>query len=97
MAEITSTGRFATAQGSKYVQQLCKHFAHKVAVKYDAAGGWADLPPGRAEMRVQDDALEVLVRAENAQGLMLAKHIIDSHLVRFAFREKFEQMDWRDG
>lgn len=95
MTQITSTGRFETAQGSKYLQQLCKHFAHKVAVEYDAKQGWADLPPGRAELKVEDDALVVMVQASDTQGLSVAKYIIDKHLERFAFREEFKQMDWQ--
>lgn len=36
----------------------------------------------------------VEVEAPDAAGLERAQGVIDSHLVRFAFREEFEKMDW---
>ena len=45
---LHQTGTFQTPQASKYLQQLCRHFAHKVAVEYDASQGRAALPPGPA-------------------------------------------------
>ena len=38
---FTSRTRIATAQGSRYLQQLCKHFAHKIpAEATPTAGAW---------------------------------------------------------
>ena len=34
-------GTFTTPNASKYLQQLCKHFAHKVDVEYDETRGKA--------------------------------------------------------
>lgn len=48
--KLSDTGVFATAQASKYLQQLCKHFAHKVEVTYGAQSGSAALPPGPASL-----------------------------------------------
>lgn len=42
---LISTARYPTAHASKYLQQLCRHFAHKVAVRFDAHSGHAALPP----------------------------------------------------
>lgn len=40
----------------------------------------------------------MVVRAKDETGLKMARGIIDTHLVRFAFRERFETMSWtRDG
>lgn len=87
-------GTFQTAKASQYLQQLCKHFAHKVEVNYDADAGWADLPPGRSTMRALDGVLEITVTADDADGLARARAIVDDHLVRFAHREDFSAMDW---
>lgn len=90
----TSTGRFETSNASRYLQQLCKHFAHKVDVTYDETSGEVALPIGPARLRADSDALVVEVEAPDAAGLERAQGVIDSHLVRFAFREEFEKMDW---
>ena len=47
---IIETARYETSNGSKYLQQLCKHFAHKIAVEYDDHRGSAALPTGPAIM-----------------------------------------------
>ena len=91
---MDATMRFATENGSKYLQQLCKHFAHKVEVEYDAAAGRAALPPGPAVMAADPEGLTVTVSAESAEKLAVAKFIIEDHLKRFAFREKPEALDW---
>ncbi|MDK3075347.1 DUF2218 domain-containing protein [Sedimentitalea sp. JM2-8] len=88
------TGRFETPNGSKYLQQLCKHFAHKVAVEYDPENGAVALPPGPARLTATGDALSVEITAEDDAGLARARHIIDDHLRRFAFREEFAGMNW---
>ena len=91
---MQASTRYETVHGSKYLQQLCKHFAHKVTVSYDAETGRAALPPGPAVLNADAAGLSVVVNAEDEAGLKLAKHIIESHLIRFAFREKLEKLDW---
>lgn len=44
---MISTARLETANASKYLQQLCKHFAHKVEVRFDETEGHCALPPAR--------------------------------------------------
>ena len=90
-------GTFQTEHASKYLQQLCKHFAHKIEVEYDAEKGFASLPPGPACMKALDNELRVEISGETDQALMVSRSIIDKHLIRFAFREEFEAMDWQPG
>lgn len=91
-----ATGYFSTPKASSYLQQLCKHFAHKIEVRFDAHSAEAALPPGPCQMRAGDDTLTIEVTAPDAEGLTKAKSIIDKHLERFAFREGFETMEWSD-
>ena len=88
-------GSFATPNAARYLQQLCKHFAHKVDVRYDDTRGEADLPPGLAILTATPEALRVEISAADEQGLELPRHIIDDHLGRFAFREAFTGMGWQ--
>lgn len=91
---LISTARYPTAHGSKYLQQLCKHFAHKVEVSFDAAQGRAALASGPADLTADDEGLTVRVQAEDAKALIQARFVIDSHLVNFAFREGFTGLNW---
>lgn len=91
----TITGTFATEHGAKYIAQLCKHFAHKVTATYEGNKGHADLPSGPAEMTAHADHLEVVMQLISPDKADLARHIIDSHMIRFAHRENFEQMEWK--
>lgn len=91
---LTATSRFDTPNASKYLQSLCKHFAHKVEVEYDAQQGQAALPPGLARFRACDTALEIEVTAEDLKGLNQARYIVEDHLLRFAFREDPDFLQW---
>ena len=93
---LSSTGRFDTPNGSKYLKQLCKHFEHKIEVRYDDHTGECALTPGPATLNADETGLSVHVVAQDAEELEMAKSVIDRHLERFAFREEFTSMDWRD-
>ncbi|KXF92836.1 DUF2218 domain-containing protein [Phaeobacter inhibens] len=91
---LTDTGHFNTPNASKYLQQLCKHFAHKVAVTHDDSRGTVALGMGPATLTASADRLLAEVTAPDAAELDHARLIIDNHLKRFAFREEFEAMTW---
>lgn len=92
--QLTDTGHFATANASKYLQQLCKHLGHRVEVTFDAAAGTVALPAGPVTLTASDTALVVQLTADTQAGLDQSRGVIDSHLARFAFREEFTAMDW---
>jgi len=91
---LEETGNFKTPNASKYLQQLCKHFAHKVEVEYNSSQGKAALPPGDAHLTASDDMLTVIISADDTNGLLHSRFIIDDHIKRFAFRENCEGMEW---
>lgn len=91
---IVSTARYPTEHAAKYLQQLCKHFGHKVEVEYDDSHGRAALPPGPAELAADAEGLTVRVTAEDLKGIIHARFVIDSHLVTFAHREGFAGLAW---
>ena len=92
---MIAKARFETAHGSKYLQQLCKHFAHKLAVEFDECAGRIALPTGPAVLNASQAALSITITADDAAGVIRARQIIDDHLRRFAFREGFDTMDWQ--
>jgi hypothetical protein len=77
-----------TDHASKYLQQLCKHFAHKVAVDYDPKTARVDFPFGDCRMWADDRTLRIECEAGSDENLQRAQTVIDDHLVRFAWREK---------
>ncbi|WP_027260067.1 MULTISPECIES: DUF2218 domain-containing protein [Leisingera] len=96
---LTDTGRFDTPNGAKYLQQLCKHFAHKVEVQFDTADetgqGTVALGMGPATLHATGQDLTAKVTAPTPEELDHARQIIDNHLARFAFREEFKNMTWQ--
>lgn len=93
-----------TASGSKYLQQLCKHWTHNLKVEFttdhgtivfprDARG--ADFPgDGLATLDAKEATLEVRVDASSDEQLEALKGAVARHLDRFAFREAPLPFDW---
>ena len=103
----TSEASVATVHGSRYLQQLCKHWSHKLDVSltddhgiirfpHDARGAnWAG--DGIVTLTVRPDALLARIEASEAAQLAALKVALASHLDRFAFREAPLAFNWRDG
>ncbi len=91
---MQASTRLETPNGSKYLQQLCKHFGHKVEVEYDEKTGRAALPPGPAVLEADAAGLTITVEAEDIKGLTQARYIIEDHLIRFAWKEKLMVLIW---
>ncbi|MBS0548973.1 MAG: DUF2218 domain-containing protein [Proteobacteria bacterium] len=101
-----STARVPTAHASRYLQQLCKHWAHNLAVAFDPEKGKVTFPrnargadwPGDAvlHLEAQADALDCRLEASADGQLEALKGAVARHLDRFAFREAPLTFDWRD-
>ncbi|SNT27526.1 DUF2218 domain-containing protein [Tropicimonas sediminicola] len=92
----TIDGTYGTPNASKYLQQLCKHFAHKVEVSFDEQWGSVAFPFGKAELSADAAALRIRMNVDREDALEKARDVIDRHLERFAFREAFSGMDWAE-
>lgn len=90
-----TTSYYATAHGSKYLQQLSKHFAHKVEVTYDANTSQVVLEASQIFMNADADGLSFRITADDAKAMIHARFVIDSHLVTFAHREAFMGLTWQ--
>ena len=94
-----------TASASKYLQQLCKHWQHNLAVEFDADHGTVTFPrdargadypgDGVATFDAGGDALTVRIDATSAEQLDALKGAVARHLDRFAFREAPLSFDWQ--
>lgn len=104
---VSSTASVPTENGSRYLQQLCKHWSHNLAVDYSAEEGRVVFPAeGRSgnwagdatlTLTARPDTLECRLDASEAGQLEALKGVVSSHLDRFAFREAPLAFDWRDG
>nr|WP_310522244.1 DUF2218 domain-containing protein [Polymorphobacter sp.] len=84
-----------TTHASRYLQQLCKHWAHKFAVTFDSDEGSVAFPGGTVLwMAAEDDVLLVCVMAADAQAAVTMQGVVAQHLDRFAFREAPLAFDW---
>lgn len=84
MSETTAV--VATENASRYLQQLCKHFGHKVEVQFSPESGTVSLPFGTCELTADAYQLILTGRARPAQ-LPKMERFLGDHLARFAFRE----------
>ncbi|WP_380878636.1 DUF2218 domain-containing protein [Sphingomonas sp. DBB INV C78] len=102
---ISATAAVPTTSGSRYLQQLCKHWAHNLQVEFTAEHGTvvfpkdargADFPAdGLATFDARAEALDVRIDASSDEQLEALKGAVARHLDRFAFREAPLAFDWR--
>ena len=93
-----SVARVPTGSASRYLQQLCKHWSHKMVVEFSAEEGTIDFPNGsRLAMRADSDSLDVVLTVPPGEDSERMRGVVASHLDRFAFREAPLTFDWREG
>ncbi|NUB45801.1 DUF2218 domain-containing protein [Fertoebacter nigrum] len=83
----------ATPKAQSYLQQLCKHFGHKIPVDFTPEAGSISFPFGTCRMTADATTLTITVEA-GADDLERMEGVIQSHLERFAFREELV-FDWQ--
>ena len=101
------TASVPTAHASKYLQQLCKHWQHNLAVEFTAEHGTVTFPrDARGASWAGDaivtfdagaDALAVRIDASSDEHVAAMEDVVARHLDRFAFREAPLVFDWQAG
>jgi hypothetical protein len=105
MGSVSAIAAVPTAHGSKYLQQLCKHWSHNLSVEFTAEQGTVVFPrDGRAgsfpddaavTFTAQAESLLVRINASVGEQLEALKDVVARHLDRFAFREAPLSFDWK--
>ncbi len=87
--------RVNSDKASRYLIQLCKHFAHKTPAEYDGTQGRVDFRPGLCLLTASANELVVTCEASTASELDRVKYIVEDHIVRFGWREKIG-VEWME-
>jgi uncharacterized protein len=90
-----ATASVPTANGGKYMQQLCKHWSHKLEVDLSEERGVVKFPAAVATFEPAADALLVRIEGEEGEAVERMKGVVAAHLDRFAFREAPLPFDWK--
>ncbi|APX66306.1 DUF2218 domain-containing protein [Sphingomonas sp. gentR] len=93
-----SVVRVPTPSASRYLQQLAKHWSHKMEVSFTAEEGTILFPNGsKLEMRADSETLDIALTVPEDGDVTQMRQVVASHLDRFAFREAPLTFDWREG
>lgn len=96
MSAVT-VARVPTASASRYLQQLAKHWSHKMEVTFSEQEGTIAFPNGsHLAMRADSDTLDLALTVPDGEDLARMQEVVASHIDRFAFREGPLSYDWRD-
>lgn len=87
-------GHAATTSGGKYVQQLCKHWAHKLPVELEGDVGTVTFPGAVVKMAGAPDAITLSISGDDGDEVERLKEVVERHLDRFAFREAPLNYEW---
>ncbi|MFC4254672.1 DUF2218 domain-containing protein [Altererythrobacter xixiisoli] len=103
---LSSVAQVPTGSGSRYLQQLCKHWSHNLAVEFTAERGTVVFPrdargaswqgDGLVTMEARVDTLDCRIDASEPGQLEALKGALARHLDRFAFREALLTFEWVD-
>ena len=90
-----SVARVPTLSASRYLQQLAKHWSHKMEVSYSEQEGRIAFPNGSLlEMRADSETLDVVLTVPDGEDVARMRDVVARHLDRFAFREAPLTFDW---
>lgn len=93
-----SVARVPTLSASRYLQQLAKHWSHKMEVSFTAEEGSIAFPNGaHLAMRADSATLDLVLTVPEDGDSLRMREVVASHIDRFAFREGPLTYDWREG
>ena len=86
-----------THSASKYLQQLAKHWSHKMEVTHTPEEARIAFPGGAVlDLRADSQTLDVALSMPEDGDVAQMREVVSSHLDRFAFREAPLTFDWAD-
>jgi hypothetical protein len=90
--------RVPTTSASRYLQQLAKHWSHKMEVSFSEQEATIAFPNGATlDLRADGATLDVRLAVPEDGDAARMREVVATHLDRFAFREAPLTFDWREG
>ena len=90
----SETGRAKTANASRYLQQLARHWAHNNEVVFDATSADIVLRGNRVQLQADADALVATLTTGPEGDLARLREAFEDHINRFAYREAPLPLEW---
>src|SRR4051812_32970847 len=69
------TAQVPTGNGARYLQQLCKHWSHKLDVRFSDNEGIVRFPNAVATMTADAETLTVSVEADEGRGRLPSRSV----------------------
>jgi Uncharacterized protein conserved in bacteria len=88
------SARVGTANGGKYVRQLCKHWSHKLETEIEGDRGTVTFPNAVATLAADGTGMTLTISGEERDDVERLTLVVSSHIDRFAFREDPLTYDW---
>ncbi len=86
--QLTVTATPATEKPTSLMRKLCKHWSHKLEVRFDEETGEITFPTGYCELDARQPAvLAIRVSAPDLETVQRLQDVVASHLQRFAVNE----------
>lgn len=95
MTESATRADLRTPNARKYVQQLCRHWQHKLTVEIDGDKALITMPSGDLVALDADDARLAITITGNPDTLTQTRGVVVDHIDRFAFREAPLDYAWQ--
>ena len=95
----TATGLARCEKPEKYIQQLVKHWGHKMATSYDEGDGMGAFPFSEhtnAVMCAKQEGIAITLTTADMDENERMRGVIENHIDRFAFREAPLTYEWRE-
>ena len=80
-------GTVRTEHASRYLQQLCKHWSHKLPVDFDPRKGVITFEHARVLFVANEGKLSIEIEAPRSGEAERMQGVVVRHIERFAFRE----------
>jgi hypothetical protein len=91
---VGSIAEVATPEAPRYLQQLCKHFGHKLPVTFDERSGRITFSIGECRLHADEATIRLSLSAPDAHRMGELQDVVARHLLRFAFRDP-PKIEWR--
>src|SRR5690606_4428589 len=81
--------RIATPKARQYLRQLCRHFSHKISVRWDDHSGRLTFDIGECRLVADADHLQYYCAAGTVEYLHEVIDVINRHFDHFALKDTY--------